>query len=102
MRKIVRAAAIAAMLLFVPFSAHARYDTQVSLTPSATAFQNALGARDYPSARPGAAPEADAPALQETRGDMAPGQTRWLARSGISVSTVSCPSLSTIACLKFA
>ncbi len=73
------------MLLFVPFSAHARYDTQVSLTPSATAFQNALGARDYPSARPGAAPEADAPALQETRGDMAPGQGRadyyaWLAR----------------------
>src|SRR5215467_142555 len=34
--------------------------------------------------------------------DIAPGQTRWLAISGISVSTVSWPSLLTIACLKLA
>ena len=73
------------MLLFVPFSAHARYDTQVSLTPSATAFRNALQARDIPPAGPEAAPEADSSAFAETRGDMAPGQSRadyyaWLAR----------------------
>ena len=85
MRKLVRAAAIAAMLLFVPISAHARFDTQVRLTPATTAFQDALAARDIPSASPlPATPQAAAPAGPETRGDMAPGQSRadylaWLA-----------------------
>src|SRR5205085_1189121 len=86
MRKSVRAAAIAAMLLFVPLSAHARYDTQARPTPATTAFRSALEARDIPPATPGtAAPEADASTQPESRGDMAPGQSRadyyaWLAR----------------------
>ena len=75
------------MLMFVPVSAHARFDTAVILTPSVSALRSALEARDVPSA----APEANAPSVAprqdypETRGDMAPGQSRadylaWLAR----------------------
>ena len=82
MRQFVRAAAIAAMLLFVPFSAEARIDMPPRLTPQ-TAPRRALEARDLPSAR--GAPDVRAPVYPETRGDMAPGQSRadyyaWLAR----------------------
>ena len=88
MRKLVRAAAIAAMLLFVPLSAHARYDTQVHLNPvppaTGAAPLSALEARDVPSAQ-SAATDANPSAYGETRGDMAPGQSHadylaWLAR----------------------
>ena len=74
------------MLLFVPVSAHARFDTAVRLTPSVSALQSALQGRDVPSATPDAtAPSVDVPVYPETRGDMAPGQSRadylaWLAR----------------------
>lgn len=78
------------MLLFVPVSAEARLDTPPRLTPSTHAFEarvgaprTALEARDLPSTR-------DVPAVAtrpfpESRGDMAPGQSRadyyaWLAR----------------------
>src|SRR6476619_945571 len=86
MRKLVRAAAIAATLLFVPVSAHARFDTTVRLTPSTGALRSALEARDIqPAAPDAAAPAADATVYPETRDDMAPGQSRadylaWLAR----------------------
>ena len=72
------------MLLFVPMAAHARLDTPVQPTSSTAAFRSAVEARDVPSAAP-AAPAVDAPVYPETRGDMAPGQSRadyyaWLAR----------------------
>jgi hypothetical protein len=89
MRKFVRAAAIAAMLLFVPFSAHARLDTPVqpvSAPGSAGAAPpSALEARGLPPAPE----EGDSPSVRaafpESRGDVAPGQSRadyyaWLAR----------------------
>ena len=74
------------MLLFVPVSAHARFDTSVRLTPSTSALRSALEARDLPLPAPNAtAPATDAAVYPETRGDMAPGQSRadylaWLAR----------------------
>src|SRR5690242_19186289 len=79
------------MLLFVPVSAHARFDTTLRLAPSpwslSTAPRSALEAREQvlPATPKGVAPNADAPAYPETRGDMAPGQSRadylaWLAR----------------------
>ena len=78
------------MLSFVPAPAHARYDTAVSLTPtrwSLNAPQSALEAREQvPMPAPQAgAPSVAAPVYPETRGDMAPGQSRadylaWLAR----------------------
>ena len=86
MRQIIRAAAIAAMLLFVPIAAHARLDTPVPTTPATAAFRSAVQARDVPSAAPGVnAPGEAASRFPETRGDMAPGQSRadyyaWLAR----------------------
>ena len=70
------------MLLFVPFSAHARLDTPARLSPP-TAPLSALDAREIP---PADAPEIAAPRFPETRpGDLAPGQGRadyyaWLAR----------------------
>ncbi len=72
------------MLLFVPISAHARLDIPAPVTPAAqpaAAPRSALEAGALPS-RP-AVPEVASPAL-ETRGDMAPGQSRadfeaWLA-----------------------
>jgi len=72
------------MLLFVPISAHARLDIPVPAAPAGTpagAPRTALEARELPS-RP-AVPTVAAPA-PETRGDMAPGQSRadyyaWLA-----------------------
>ena len=72
------------MLLFVPMAAHARLDTPPQTTPATAAFRSAVEARDLPSAVP-AAPAANAPVYPETRGDMAPGQSRadyyaWLAR----------------------
>jgi hypothetical protein len=74
------------MLLFVPVSAHARFDTSVRLTPSTGALRSALEARDLPLPVPDAsAPAVDTTVYPETRGDMAPGQSRadylaWLAR----------------------
>jgi hypothetical protein len=86
MRKFVRAAAIAAMLLFVPFSAHARFDTSPRLTP-ATAPPSALEARDLPlpAAPAPQAEDEDAPTIYAERPGVAPGQSRadyyaWLAR----------------------
>ena len=74
------------MLLFVPFSAHARLDTPARLSPP-TAPLSALEARQLPSTAPdGAVPDVHAPVFPETReGDLAPGQSRadyyaWLAR----------------------
>ena len=74
------------MLLFVPFSAHARLDILAPVTsvaPPAGAPRTALEARDLPSAP---AQRVRAPVFPETRGDMAPGQSRadyyaWLARN---------------------
>ncbi|HTU10146.1 MAG TPA: D-Ala-D-Ala carboxypeptidase family metallohydrolase [Allosphingosinicella sp.] len=71
------------MLLFVPISAHARLDIPApSAAPPAGAPRTALEARDLPSAP---APSVRAPVYPETRGDLAPGQSRadyyaWLAR----------------------
>ena len=70
------------MLLFVPFQAQARIDTQLRLTPATGAPRTAVQARDVPSSQ---VPEVRAPVFPETRGDMAPGQSRadyyaWLAR----------------------
>jgi hypothetical protein len=78
------------MLLFVPVSAEARLDTPPQLTPSTRSFgasvgappPTALEARDLARAP---APQIAAPVFPETRGDMAPGQSRadyyaWLAR----------------------
>lgn len=79
------------MLLFVPVSAEARFDTPPRLTPSTRSFEAAVGtprtaleARELPSAR--AVPAVPTRAFPETRGDMAPGQSRadyyaWLARN---------------------
>jgi len=76
------------MLLFVPIAAHARLDTPVQTTPATAAFRSAVEGRDVPSA--GGVPRADARSesvsrFPESRGDMAPGQSRadyyaWLAR----------------------
>lgn len=78
------------MLLFVPVSAEARLDTPPGLTPSARAFEatvgaprTALEARELPAAR--AVRNLPPSRFPETRGDMAPGQSRadyyaWLAR----------------------
>jgi hypothetical protein len=75
------------MLLFVPVSAHARFDTSVRLTPSVGALRSALEAREQVPlpARDAEAPAIDTTVYPETRGDMAPGQSRadylaWLAR----------------------
>ena len=86
MRKLARAAAFAAMLSFVPVSAHARFDTNVRLSPSVSALQSALEAREtVPLPAPETARPAPSQDFPETRGDMAPGQSRadylaWLAR----------------------
>jgi hypothetical protein len=85
MRQFVRAAAIAAMLLFVPISAHARLDIPAPATPAALpagAPRAALEAREVPASR--AVPDLPASRFPESRGDMAPGQSRadyqaWLA-----------------------
>jgi hypothetical protein len=86
MLKFARSAALAAMLILVPFSVStqavgARLDSPV---PAPTAPLGALEARALPSAAP--APTVQAPAFPETReGNLAPGQSRadyyaWLAR----------------------
>jgi len=75
------------MLLFVPVSAHARFDTTLRLTPSTSALRSALEAHEQvmPATPHGEAPSIAGPVYPETRGDMAPGQSRadylaWLAR----------------------
>ncbi len=74
------------MLLFVPFSAHARLDTPVQTSPAIAAPPSALEARDLPAAAPSAPAESeDAPMIQAGRPELAPGQSRadyyaWLAR----------------------
>jgi len=74
------------MLLFVPLSAHARFDTPLRLMPATVptgAPSPALEARDLPSDPD--VPSVRTRAFPESRGDMAPGQSRadyyaWLAR----------------------
>ncbi len=78
------------MLLFVPVSAEARLDTPPRLTPSTSSFGATVGApgsaieaRELPST--GDVPVVPTRPFPESRGDMAPGQSRadyyaWLAR----------------------
>ena len=73
------------MLLFVPFSAPSQAvgaGAPGQVQPAIAAPPSALEARDLPSAP---VPDVRAPAFPETRGDLAPGQSRadyyaWLAR----------------------
>lgn len=99
MRKLARAAAFAATLSFVPVSAPsqvvgARFDANVSLTPSVSALRSALEAREtVPLPAPQAATPAPSQDFAETRGDMAPGQSHadylaWLARDPRHVAQV--------------
>src|SRR4051812_45041793 len=90
MRKLARAAAIAAMLSVVPVSAHARFDTTTRLAPTqwslSTAPRSALEAHEQVlPATPAPSENGNQTRFPETRGDMAPGQSHadylaWLAR----------------------